>query len=1148
MALSDSSPGVPIVVILLYFVAMKFEDDKFRLSATDLSNHLGCAHLTQLERLLAMRMVAKPKWYDPTLDVLAQRGRAHEAAYVEYLRSKGLTVVNLAGKQQDDTLAAMAEGVDVIVQGRLDHGNWLGLTDILLKVEGPSKFGHWSYEVQDTKLSQHTRAGTILQLCLYSDLLSRLQERAPENMVVVKPGENFSLEKYRYADFQAYYNLVRRNFESTMQSSDVVTYPDPVAQCNICRWWQVCDEKRHQDDHLSLVAGMRSLHIVELHTQHIDTLEEFAGAELQKPARGNLESLLRKQLQARIQLEGRRKAALLYDYVAAEAGRGLNRLPAPDDGDVYLDLEGDPFYEDGGIEYLVGYAYKDSGDMVYKGMWSANRSEEKEAFSRFMEFVIDRWSKYPRMYIYHFAPYEPSAIKRLARVHARFETDTDNLLRGERFVDLHAVFKEALRASVETYSLKELERFTDYERTVALRDASSARKTVEIALELNDFGAVPSETAHIVEKYNEDDCRATRALHVWLEELRATLVQSGREFTRPELKTGDASEEVQNLDVRSRAIFQSLTRTLPEDRSSWYDEHNARWLLAHLIDYFRREDKSAWWEFFRVHELEHDELLDERKAITGLEFVQALPKEGRERNPTHRYRYPPQEVSIDEGDDLHEVNGDKIGTVRAISTQNGTIDIKKSANAFEVHPRAVHASERVDPGSLPDSLMDLANAIVDEGADHAWSRRAAKDLLMRRAPVLTGGTVGALLEGGETLQEGAMRLASSLDHSVLAIQGPPGTGKTYTGAAMIIGLLQKGKKIGLTAVSHKVIRNLAEATIKQGRERNIGVAFVHKISEESESLPEGISEVKKSHEARAGLAEGKVVCGTAWLWSEKDSAGILDYLFVDEAGQMSLSHVLAASRAASNIILLGDPQQLEQPQRGAHPEGSDVAALTYLLDGHLTMPENKGLFLGVTRRLHPAICAFTSEIFYEGRLSTLPGLERQEIGGGTPFDGSGLFYVPVTHRGNQSRSLEEAKAVAGIVKDLLARGTWTDAEGTNRPLRREDILIVAPFNAQVTAIREEVGEIATGTVDKFQGQEAPVVIYSMTSSTPEDAPRGMNFLFSPNRLNVATSRARCICILVASPRLMEPACRTIDQMRWANALCRYLELSKQINP
>jgi AAA domain/RNase_H superfamily len=750
------------------------------------------------------------------------------------------------------------------------------------------------------------------------------------------------------------------------------------------------------------------------------------------------------------------------------------------------------------------------------------------------------------MYIYHFAPYEPTALKRLARVHALFEKEVDDLLRAERLIDLHAVFKEALLASVERYSLKEVEKFTRYVRTIPLHDASVARKAVEVALEMHDLKSIPKETIQIVEDYNRDDCLATQALHVWLEQLRSELSSSGNTFMRPELKTGEASENVQQLDTRSQAIFRALTDGLPEDRSTWTDEQKAKWLLAHQIDYFRREDKSAWWEYFRVHELEYDDLLDERKAIAGLQFVSVLPKDKGERNVTHRYRYPPQDLSIDEGDDLIEVKGDKIGTVKAIALEQYTVDIKKTAKAENVHPMAVHVSERVDPGSLMTSLMDVANAVDDDGLSHQWPYHAAKDLLMKRKPKLNGGEEGAYLQGGEDRVNAAIRIALSLDKSYLAIQGPPGSGKTYTGARMIVELHKAGKKIGITAVSHKVVRNLTLATLREARQQGYNLNFAHKVKEQAAIPSDHITEVDQSEKVIAALGEGKVGCGTAWLWAEEKSKEKLDYLFIDEAGQMSLSHVLAAARSAKNLILLGDPQQLEQPQKGSHPEGSDVAALTYLLEGHQTIPEGKGLFLDVTRRLHPDICRFTSELFYEGKLHSLPGLEHQRVGGTEVFDGSGLFYVPVQHKGNQSRSDEEIGSIAHIASTLLKDGTWCDQTGETRSLQQNDILIVAPFNAQVSALRERLPGISVGTVDKFQGQEAPVVIYSMTSSTVEDAPRGMSFLFSPNRLNVATSRAKGICILVANPTLLQPECHTIDQMRWANALCRYLELAKHV--
>ncbi len=1124
------------------FQTMTFREGLPQLSATDLSNHLSCRHLTELNRLVALGEAEKPRWYDPSLQILIERGREHEAAYVEFLKSQGLTAINLQGKSIDATIDAMREGVDLLIQARLDFENWMGFADILMKVPGKSRFGNWSYEVYDTKLSQHTRAATILQLCLYTELLSIVQEADPEKMYVVKPGIDFPKDTYRYADFHAYYRTAKSNFEQVISGPIPPTCPDPVEHCSICRWWQVCDKKRHDDDHLSLVAGIRSHHITELQNQNIGTLEDFANTtEIQKPERGNYETFIRKQAQAKIQLSGRAQDKLLHEILPIEGARGFNRLPEPDEGDIYLDIEGDRFYPDGGLEYLTGYAYHDNGKLVYKKAWASNRTEEKRAFQELMEFILKRKETYPNLYIYHFAPYEPTAIKRLSRTHAIFEKELDELLRENRFADLHAAFKEALLASVEVYSLKELEKFTHYTRNTDLHEASAARKKVEIALEMNDFKSVPEATLNIVESYNEDDCLATEALHKWLESVRTALQQSGHQFQRPVSESDEVKEELRNQERRSQVLFDDLIKDLPEERTT--DEQKAKWLLAHQLDYFRREDKSAWWEYFRVHSMEHEDLLDERKAISGLEFVEALPIRPGERTPVHRYRYPPQEIGLSEGDELHEINGEKIGTIAEVHLENNTIDIKKTAKTVQTHPVAVHEFDKVSTGTLWTSLMDFVTDVCEDGLAPRIGYHAAKDMLMNRKPRLKDGHQGAWLQPGESTLEAAIRIALNLDRSLLPIQGPPGAGKTYTGAKMIIELVKAGKKIGVTAISHRVITTLFEKVKELSESENINIRFIHKVSNNLDYMPRWIVQEKKSAKVLDALDQGYIAGGTAWLWAARDMLASLDYLFIDEAGQMALSQALAAAAAAKNVVLLGDPQQLEQPQRGTHPEGSDIAALTYLLDGNPTMPEGKGLFLGITYRMHPGISQFTSEIFYEGKLKSLSGLGNQRILGGTPFDGAGLFYVPVEHTSNQNRSTEEVEALAAIVETLLGKGEWEDQYKQRRRLTRRDVLIVAPYNAQVSALVERLPDIRIGTVDKFQGQEAPVVIYSMTSSSHEEAPRGMSFLYNPNRLNVATSRAKCVCILVASPRLMEPECRTIDQMRWANALCRYRELA-----
>ena len=390
---------------------------------------------------------------------------------------------------------------------------------------------------------------------------------------------------------------------------------------------------------------------------------------------------------------------------------------------------------------------------------------------------------------------------------------------------------------------------------------------------------------------------------------------------------------------------------------------------------------------------------------------------------------------------------------------------------------------------------------------------------------------------------------TALDHSVLPIQGPPGAGKTHAGAHMITELVRANRKVGIVALSHKVIRNLLKKVVEIAEMENTAVRCLQKVSERSDTPHPAIEETTDNRAVAEALRSGRVdvVAGTGWLWAREDLRESVDVLFVDEAGQLALADVLAVSQAAHNLVLLGDPQQLRQPQQGSHPDGTDVSALKHLLGEHKTMPRECGLFLGETWRMHPNVCAFISEQFYEGRLHSRPNLDRQVLDGPTPFAGAGLWFVPVEHDGNQSSSPEEVERIASLVDGLTSAGVhWTDDRGDRRPLVQDDILVIAPYNAQVAALAERLPGAHIGTVDKFQGQEAPVVIFSLTTSTPEDAPRGMDFLYSLNRLNVAVSRARTASILVGSLRLFEPECRSPAQMRLANGFCRYLELAAQV--
>jgi predicted RecB family nuclease len=1136
---------------------MRMCPSSLELSATDLSQFLGCRHRTALDLAVAQGRRKAPQWRDPVAEILQQRGLDHEYRYTQALAAQGLAIANLQEHSGEDAAAraleAMREGVDVLFQPALRDGRWFGRPDVLRRIETPSAFGAWSYEVFDTKLAKDTRGGTILQLALYSDLLGNAQGFIPESFYVVTPDPKTPVHTYRLQEYSAYFRLVRARLESTTQrDSDVIAaenYPEPVEHCAVCRWWSNCDKRRRADDHLSLVAGMARLQSRELQVAGVTTVAELAGLPLPlqlTPRRGAVETYIRVREQARVQVAGRLAGKPIHELLPIVPGQGLARLPSPSPGDVFLDLEGDPFARDGGREYLFGWIVV-GPDLravcASRSLWAWTDTEERAAFEALIDEIQDLWSANPGMHVYHYHHYEPSAMKRLMGRYATRESEVDRLLRAERFVDLHAVVRHSIRASVESYSIKDLEPFYSFARHVALSDARINLRLIEGALELNAAAEVTEEARAAVAGYNQDDCLSALALRGWLEELRIIAESGGAAIPRPELKEGTASEKVDERVRRTQTLMSALISGLSPERSQRSDEEQARWLLAHLLDWHRRESKAPWFEFFRLRDLADGELIDEKAAVAGLTLVGRVG--GTPRNPVDRYSYPTQETDVRDGDALHLPDGTQIGTVDAIDRIARTLDMKKAGKQADVHPLAVFAHSVVRTEVLADALFRIGQDVLDNGVDGKGQYQVARQLLLARAPRLKGDSFQQQID--ETAVQFATRIVSSLDNTVLAIQGPPGAGKTQTGSQMICDLVRRGAKVGITAVSHKVIRNLLSTVVQAGGEIGHTVKCVHKVTTKGDTAS-AIEEVTDNADAIERLRSGRahVVGGTPWLWASPTSRGTVDVLFVDEAGQMSLANVLAASQAAKSVVLLGDPQQLEQPQQGSHPEGTDVSALDHILQGGKTIPANRGIFLPETWRLPPSICTFTSEAFYEGRLRSKPGLERQVLSGTAPFEGSGLWVVPVLHDGNQNTSKEEAETVSRIAAILLrGQARWTDWQGVSRPVTPEDILVVAPYNSHVALLTEGLGSlgIRIGTVDKFQGQQAPIVIYSMATSCPEDAPRGMEFLYSLNRLNVATSRARCVCILVANPRLFEPECKSPRQMQLANALCRYVELS-----
>jgi len=1134
---------------------MKIIESNLQLSASDLVNHLSCNHLSMLDVELAKGNLSKPDHYDPLLEILRERGQLHEAAFIDHLKNQGFEVVvvdgaDISDKSVEATLEAMRTGKQIIVQGALKSGQWVGRADVLRRIETPSNFGSWSYEVIDTKLARETKGGSVLQLCFYADLLASAQGCSPEHVYIVSPWSDYEPQAFRFADYSAYFRQVKKTaIEALTEKEPQPTYPDPKSHCDICRWRTDCDARRRKDDHLCLVANISKTQINELQVNGINTMQALAEMSVPIPfipQKGSPLTFEKIKKQASVQVEARESGKLKYELTEIRPEVGLATLPEPSAGDVFFDIEGDPFVGEHGLEYLFGYAYLDEGKQLsYENLWAFSREEEKLAFKQFVDFITKRREAFPNMHIYHFAPYEPAALKRLMGRYASRESEVDNFLRGLVFVDLLSVVRNTMFASVESYSIKKLEPFFKFIRQASLHDANVALTKLSACLELNDINSIDDKTKTVVERYNAEDCFATAGLRDWLEEIREELINQGQNVPRPAPGQDAPGEELNGQAIRVQALIDKLTANISVDPEERNQEEQALWLLAYILEWHRREDKAVWWEYFRLRDLTAEDLINERSALSKLIYQENIELSPRG-IPTDRYRFEQQDTDLRGDEDLIQLGGEKFGKAVSVCSESRTIDIKKSGKTKDIHPEAVYAHTIFRTKEQAASLYRIGQYIAENGIEGDGVYKSSRELLLRNAPSFVEHSV---TNKEESTLDSALRISKEINGGVFPIQGPPGTGKSYTGARMICSLVQQGKKVGITANSHKVIRHLIDEVIKAAREMQINLRCIQK-PKEIEPNQDNLIFAKKNEDIFAALASGSVqVAGaTHFLWCREDAKDTLDALVVDEAAQMSLANVLAVSPAAPTLILLGDPQQLEQPTQGSHPDGTGVSALDHILNGQQTISQDQGLFLGVTWRLHPEICAYNSELFYESKLTSIDGCELQTITSDGLLNGTGLRHLSVHHSGNTSSSIEEAEAVMSLVHLILSENTkWTDRNDVTKEVTYEDIVVIAPYNAQVFEIQQRLPEARVGTVDKFQGQEAPIAIYSMATSSYADAPRGMEFLYSANRVNVAISRAKCMAILVASPKVFNAECKTPRQMQLANAFCRYLELALPID-
>ena len=1047
----------------------------------------------------------------------------------------------------EQTLLAMKKGEGKIYQAAIKKDIIFGYADLLVKTKGDSVLGEHHYIPYDFKISRHPKPSALIQLCCYCDILESIQGVLPACFIVVTKDETPHL--FKTSAFFHFYQFLKEKFlhYHSAFSEDDIPVPDKMAEH---RDWSIFARKRlHTLDDISLVAGIRSTHAVILRREGIKKLSDLPKSKDLSPKGIPGVTLRILKDQAAIQLASMEKEKPEFKLLPHTGERqGLEMLPVENSADVFFDMEGYPLLGTEGLEYLYGNAIHE--EPKYICFWATSAEEEALALKSWLDWVYRRWQENPGMHIYHYGHYEVSTIKKLIGKYGTGEKEIDNLLRNQVFVDLYRIVTQALRIGVFSYSIKEVEQLFYNKRSTEVKTGGQA--AVHFFHFLNSDDTI--ETSLFLKKiksYNQDDCFSTRALCQFLWNLQKKHNIEYISFDDKEAKEKkhrrssikeDCEEKAQELlsqvPIQKRALHLSQMK---QEKELYITR-----LLANLLEFHIREDKPGWWDYFSRLDMNEEEMLEDRQIIASCRLVESISEKNKIRFERE------QEINFDLGDTVIILeNKDTIWETYTISDLDliaGSLClIPKKQNNIPSNKTFTLVPEKNDfyKKNLFQSLLITADDFSPY-APFMGLKKCIYDLLLRKSPDLPG-HIGTLILNKDRIIEEASAHVLNLKNSVFCIQGPPGSGKTYTAAHIILNLIKEGKRVGVTANSHRAIANVLKTMFEQKKD---SFCFqCQKVSNRKNILDDQIFfdglpiELVDSNQINE---EACVVGGTTFFFSRENQEAAFDYLFVDEASQVSLSNMVAAARATKNIVLIGDQNQLNQPIQASHPGESGHSVLTYYTDGKTTISEDRGIFLPISYRMHPQICQFISNHFYNGKLTHHITTAQQKIllpdslkSYKSTVPESGLCFIPMKHSGNAHASIEEAKVISYIYKELL-KAKWINRNGEICPITTKDILIVAPYNFQVACLKKEliIEDARIASVDKFQGQEAPISILSLTASTIQDAPRGIDFLLNKNRLNVALSRARCLSVIVGSTSLADTNISSISNLELMNIWCQ----------
>lgn len=1125
-------------------------------SPSDLVKFMGSPFDSWMDRFyLEYRDEVKPDADPEDRKLTARKGLDHERAFLDSLIAGGRSVYEVKDRDVSgnrikdaqriaDTLAAMRAGYEVIYQGALFHGEFGGYSDFLVRVDKPSpELGPFQYEVWDTKLATYAKPYFLIQLLCYSEIIGELQGVFPEIVQVVLGTKQ--LAPFRTANFRYLYQQLKRQFLEFQAQFDRGNRPEPNGAELHGRWASIAEAWLHEVDHLSQVAGIKKSQIKKLKAQAINSLAELAESTIAHVEKLDPATYAALKHQAALQKLTRETGETQYEVLppSAETPRSqLALLPPASPLDVFFDMEGFPYF-DGGLEYLFGVVFESGGKLEFKDWWAHSAPEEKLAFERFVDWVYDRWQKDPNMHIYHYGHYEVTRLRKLMGRYGSREVQIDALLREQVFVDLFKLVKSSLRIGEPSYSIKYVEHLYKEKRTGAVATASESVVQYQNWLDTKDGDTWESSAILAgIRAYNEEDCVSTYELTNWLRQVQS---RAGVKYIPPPQGEEKQEEDEDNSEASaaasSRARAAHLANELLAMAVDEKDGERARKLelFAWLLEFHWREARPIFWAMYERQEMSEEQLYDDIDCLAGLERTERGPaKPARARNSVLlEFRFDAnQDTKLAFGKKCYFAHDLTRCEIAQIDTQAGKIMLKVSEKAQIPERLNIIPDEYISATPIADSIYRTVWQWLKSGQLPS----ALEHFLERQPPRLFSGV---------TLADDTCTVTQGMDATTLCIQGPPGAGKTYQASRAIVELIRAGKTVGIASNGHKAISHLMSKVAERAAREGVEFRGV-KIKKEDDSCLEDYSNISFAKSGKDVFdridLDYQLVGGSAWAFVLECAAGKLDYLFVDEAGQVSIANLVGMAPCARNIVLMGDQMQLGQPIQGTHPGESGKSTLEYLLQHHATIPPDFGIFLGESHRMHPDVCHFISDSVYEGRLKAEPKTEKRILilpDSAREFVNkpTGILYVPVDHEGNTQSSDEEVECVKRIVDELTACLRVDETNPVPVQVKLDDILIVAPYNMQVRKIKQILPEAQVGSVDKFQGQERPIVIISMCTSDGDSSPRGLEFLLNKNRLNVAISRAQSLAIVVGSPQLALSRCSSVEQMELVNLYCRIVQ-------